>query len=92
MNYNCTLINLNGNKSISVLSSLIPIILLTIRLATLRNSTTVRREAEMPAQEAGGIMLMIHPELMPGDDVLGNLHAKYNLNNTDYTSLHLVHQ
>ena len=69
---------LKGNNSISVLIRLIPITLLTIGLAALKNNTTVTREAKMPAQEAGGIMLMIHPELMPRDDVWGNLHANIN--------------
>ena len=44
---------LEGHKSISMFSSLIPIHLLTIRLATLKQSATVAREARVQAQEVG---------------------------------------
>ena len=44
-----------GHKSISIFSSLIPIHLLTTRLATLKQSATVAREARVQAQEVGVI-------------------------------------
>ena len=47
--------HLNGHKSISIFSSLIPIHLLTTRLATLKHSATVAREARVQAQEVGVI-------------------------------------
>ena len=46
-------IHLNGHKSISIFCSLIPIHLLTTRLATLKQSATVAREARVQAQEVG---------------------------------------
>ena len=46
---------LKGHKSISMFSSLIPIHLLTTRLATLKHSATVAREARVQAQEVGVI-------------------------------------
>ena len=45
--------HLKGHKSISIFSSLIPIHLLTTRLATLKHSATVAREARVQAQEVG---------------------------------------
>ena len=48
---------LKGHKSISIFSSLIPIHLLTTRLATLKHSATVAREARVQAQEVGVISL-----------------------------------
>ena len=47
--------HLKGHKSISIFSSLIPIHLLTTRLATLKQSATVAREARVQAQEVGVI-------------------------------------
>ena len=44
---------LRGHKSISMFFSLIPIHLLTTRLATLKHSATVIMEASVQAQEAG---------------------------------------
>ena len=44
---------LRGHKSISIFSSLIPIHLLTTRLATLKHSATVTREDRVQAQEVG---------------------------------------
>ena len=49
------LIYLNGHKSISMFSSLIPIHLLTTQLLTLKHSATVNREARVQAQEVGVI-------------------------------------
>ena len=49
---------LKGHKSISIFSSLIPIHLLTTRLATLKHSATVAREARVQAQEVGVISLV----------------------------------
>ena len=46
---------MKGHKSISMFSSLIPIHLLTTRLATLKHSTTDTREARVQAQEVGVI-------------------------------------
>ena len=46
---------LKGHKSISIFSSLIPIPLLTTRLATLKHSATVAMEARVQAQEVGVI-------------------------------------
>ena len=51
-------VHLKGHKSISMFSSLIPIHLLTARLATLKHSATVAREARVQAQEAGVINLV----------------------------------
>ena len=48
---------LRGHKSISIFFSLIPIHLLTTRLATLKQSATVAREARVQAQEVGVINL-----------------------------------
>ena len=48
---------LKGHKSISMFSSLMPIHLLTTRLATLKHSATVAREARVQAQEVGVISL-----------------------------------
>ena len=45
--------HLRGQRSISIFSSLIPIHLLTTRLATLKHSATVAREARVQAQEVG---------------------------------------
>ena len=45
--------HLKGHRSISMFSSLIPIHLLTTRLATLKHSATVAREARVQAQEVG---------------------------------------
>ena len=45
--------HLKGHKSISIFSSLIPIHLLTTRLATLKQSATDTREARVQAQEVG---------------------------------------
>ena len=44
---------LKGHKSISIFSSLIPIHLLTIRLAIWKHSATDTREARIQAQEVG---------------------------------------
>ena len=46
-------IYLKGHKSISIFSSLITIHLLTTRLAILKHSATVAREARVQAQEVG---------------------------------------
>ena len=46
-------INLKGHKSISIFSSLIPIHLLTIRLAIWKHSATDTRETRIQAQEVG---------------------------------------
>ena len=46
-------INLKGHKSISIFSSLIPIHLLTIRLAIWKHSATDIKEARIHAQEVG---------------------------------------
>ena len=46
-------VHLKGHKSISMFSSLIPIHLLTTRLATSKHSATVAREARVQAQEVG---------------------------------------
>ena len=54
----CNEFHLNGHKSISIFSSLIPIHLLTTRLATLKQSATVAREARVQAQEVGVINLV----------------------------------
>ena len=48
---------LKGHKSISMFSSLIPILLLTTQLLTLKHSATVNREARVQAQEVGVINL-----------------------------------
>ena len=61
---------LNGHKSIPIFSSLIPIHPLTIRLATLKHSATVAREARVQAQEVGGINLV---RFSQGDTGLGYL-------------------
>ena len=50
-------IHLKGHRSISIFSSLIPIHLLTTRLATLKQSATVAREARVQAQEVGVISI-----------------------------------
>ena len=52
LNVDC---HLKGHRSISMFSSLIPIHLLTTRLATLKHSATVAREARVQAQEVGVI-------------------------------------
>ena len=55
---NCIILieyHLKGHKSISIVFSLIPIHLLTTRLATLKHSATVAREARVQAQEVGVI-------------------------------------
>ena len=49
------LIYLNGHRSISMFSSLIPIHLLTTRLPKLKHSATVAMEARVQAQEVGVI-------------------------------------
>ena len=54
----CMKYYLKGHKSISIVSSLIPIHLLTIRLATLKHSAAVAREARVQAQEMGVINLV----------------------------------
>ena len=46
-------INLKGHKSISIFFSLIPIHLLTIRLAIWKHSATDTRETRIQAQEVG---------------------------------------
>ena len=46
-------VHLKGHKSIPMFSSLIPIHLLTIRLAIWKHSATVAREARIQAQEVG---------------------------------------
>ena len=51
-------LTLKGHKSISMFFSLIPIHLLTTRLATLKQSATVAREARVQAQEVGVINLV----------------------------------
>ena len=51
-------VHLKGHKSISIFSSLIPIHLLTTRLATLKHSATVAREARVQAQEVGVINMV----------------------------------
>ena len=51
-------INLKGHKSISIFFSLIPIHLLTTRLATLKQSATVAREARVQTQEVGVINMV----------------------------------
>ena len=51
----CLLFYLIGHKSISIFSSLIPIHLLTTRLATLKHSATVTREARVQTREVGVI-------------------------------------
>ena len=48
---------LRGHKSISMFFSLIPIHLLTTRLATWKHSPTVAREARVQAQEVGVISI-----------------------------------
>ena len=60
--------HLKGHKSISMFSSLIPIHLLTTRLATLKHSATVAREARVQAQEVGVINLIrfSHGDTGPG--------------------------
>ena len=63
-------IHLKGHKSISIFCSLIPIHLLTTRLATLKHSTTVAREARVQAQEVGVINLV---RLSQGDTCWGYL-------------------
>ena len=45
--------HLEGHKSISIFSSLIPIHLLTIRLAIWKHSATDIKEARVQAQEVG---------------------------------------
>ena len=47
--------DLKGHKSISMFTSLMPIHLLTIILATLKHSTTDTKEARVQAQEVGSI-------------------------------------
>ena len=49
---------LRGHKSISMFFSLIPIHLLITRLATLKHSATVAREAKVQAHEVGVINLV----------------------------------
>ena len=60
--------HLNGHKSISIFSSLIPIHLLTNRLATLKHSASDIREARVQAQEVGVINLIrfSHGDTGPG--------------------------
>ena len=62
--------HLKGHKSISIVFSLIPIHLLTTRLATLKHSATVAREARVQAQEVGVINLKT---FIQGDTGLGYL-------------------
>ena len=64
--------HLKGHKSISIFSSLIPIHLLTTRLATLKHSATVAREARVQAQEVGVISLT---RFSQGDTGWGYLEA-----------------
>ena len=64
---------LKGHKSISMFSSLIPILLLTTQLLTLKHSATVNREARVQAQEVGVINLTIFSH---GDTGWGYLWAQ----------------
>ena len=68
--------HLKGHKSISIFSSLIPIHLLTTRLATLKHSATVAREARVQAQEVGVINLA---RFSQGDNRRGYLNI-YSIN------------
>ena len=61
---------LRGHKSISMFFSLIPIPLLTTRLAALKHSATVAREDRVQAQEVGVINLI---RFSQGDTGLGYL-------------------
>ena len=61
---------MKGHKSISMFSSLIPILLLTTQLLTLKHSATVAREARVQAQEVGVINIT---KINQGDTGLGYL-------------------
>ena len=72
-------VHLKGHKSTSMFSSLIPIHLLTTRLATLKHSATVAREARVQAQEVGVINLV---RFSQGDTCWGYLELRCSTNNT----------
>ena len=61
---------LKGHKSISMFSSLIPILLLTTQLLTLKHSATVAREARVQTQEVGVINMV---RFSQGDTGWGDL-------------------
>ena len=67
---------LKGHKSISMFSSLIPIHLLTTRLATSKHSAAVTREARVQAQEVGVINLV---RFSQGDTGCGYLVSEYQI-------------
>ena len=84
-------IHLKGHKSISIFCSLIPIHLLTTRLATLKHSATVAREARVQAQEVGVSNLT---RFSQGDTGWGYLVFRYSNNISTHFNilLHLVNQ
>ena len=65
-------------------SSLIPIHLLTTRLATLKHSATVAREARVQAQEAGIINMV---RFSQGDTGWGYLEARCQIMINDFFRL-----
>ena len=70
-------------------SSLIPIHLLTTRLATLKHSATVAREARVQAQEVGVINFT---RFNQGDTGWGYLVVRYPKNSILVIQQHLVNQ
>ena len=78
--------HLKGHRSISIFSSLIPIHLLTTRLATLKHSATVAREARVQAQEVGVINIV---RFSHGDSDWGYLVVRYPKNNLKILKLWL---